>query len=249
MKSIGFIGQIDNNGFVLSVAKLVSAFGNKVIVIDATSSQRSRYNTPNMFNASRIDQTIVLFDSIDVAIGFNNILEIKKYKLSKGEDFNDYDFVFIYTDREEMCEEFDIKNANQLFFMATFDHFDLYRGVELLKFVTATKRRENTEAKLNVNKVVSFTQKNTPATTLVNTLTNELEVNWQSPDIIPSYDEGDLSVYIQNQYDNKIDFRLLSDQTKDAICEASIRIIDEPKDRVKKAIKNIEKNSSFMVRR
>ncbi|MBR6253571.1 MAG: hypothetical protein IKR04_07045 [Clostridia bacterium] len=249
MKSVGFIGQIDNNGFILSVAKLVSAFDNKVLVIDATSTQKSRYNTPNMFNVSRLDQTIVLFDNIDIAIGFNNILEIKKYKLTKGEDFNDYDFVFIYTDREEMCEEFDIKNANQLFFMATFDHFDLYRGVELLKFVTATKRRENTEARLSVNKVVSYTQKNTPATTLVNNLTNELEVNWQGVDIIPSYDEGDLSVYIQNQYDNKIDFKLLSVQTKDAITEASIRIMDESKDRVKKAIKNIEKNTSFMVRR
>lgn len=249
MKSVGFIGQIDNNGFILCVAKLVSAFGNKVIVIDATATQKSRYNTPNMFNISRLDQSIVLYDNIDVAIGFNNILEIKKYKLTKGEDFNDYDYVFIYTDREEMCEEFDIKNANQLFFMATFDHFDLYRGVELLKFVTATKRRENTEARLDVNKVISYTQKNTPATTLINNLTSELEVNWQGSDIIPSYDEGDLSVYIQNQYDNKIDFKQLSEQTKDAVTNATIRIIDEPKDRVKKAVKNIEKNSSFMIRR
>lgn len=249
MKSIGFIGQIENNGFILCVAKLVSAFGNKVIVIDATTTQKSRYNTPNIFNVSKQDQRIIQYDTIDVAIGFNNILEIKKYKLTKGEDFNDYDYVFIYTDREEMCEEFDIKNANQLFFMATFDHYDLYRGVELLKFVTATKRRENTEAKLSVNKVISYTQKNTPATILVNNLTNDIEVEWVSPDIIPSYDEGDLSVYIQNQYDNKVDFKQLSAQTKDAIGEAALRIIDEQKDRIKKAIKNIEKNSSFMIKR
>ena len=80
-------------------------------------------------------------------------------------------------------------------------------------------------------------------------MTNDLEVEWIGQDIIPSYDEGDLSVYIQNQYDNKVDFKQLSVQTKDAICEATIRITGEQKDRVKKAVKNIEKNSSFMIRR
>ena len=106
MKSIGFIGQIDNNGFILSVAKLVSAFGNKVIVIDATASQRSRYNTPNMFNVSRIDQTIVLFDSIDVAIGFNNILEIKKYKFQKAKTLMIM-IMYLFTQIEKRC----VKNS------------------------------------------------------------------------------------------------------------------------------------------
>lgn len=163
---------------------------------------------------------------------------------SKGEDFNDFDYVLIVTDREEMCEEYDIKNANNLFFTTTFDRYDLQKGLELLKFVCATKRREDTEAKLNVSKVLSYTQMKTADNKYIESLSENVPVNWES-EITLSYDEGDLSAYIQNQYSNKIELKNLSKQTKDGIVEITCRITGEEKERMKKAVKNVEKLARF----
>ena len=163
---------------------------------------------------------------------------------SKGEDFNDFDYVFVVTDREEMCEEYDIKNANNLFFTTTFDRYDLQKGLELLKFVCATKRREDTEAKLNVSKVLSYTQMKTADNKYIESLSDNVPVNWES-EITLSYDEGDLSAYIQNQYSNKIELKNLSKQTKDGIVEIACRITGEDKERMKKAVKNVEKLARF----
>ena len=248
MKSVGFISQMDNNGIVLCISKVLTAFGKKTILIDATSSQRTRYTIPTMFGAARQEQTVIQYDGIDVAVGFNNILELKKYLLTKGEDFNDFEYVIINTDREEMCEEFDIKNANKLFFTTTYDKFELNRGVELLKYVCATKRREDTQAMLEVNKMVVYTEIRTQSANYIDNLTSELPINWQGNAINLSYEEGDWSAFIQNQYSNKIEFKYLSRHTKEGIAEAATRIIEEPKDRVLKAMKGAEKSASFSRR-
>ncbi len=98
MKSIGFIGQMDNNGMVLCISKMLAAFGHKVVYVDATSSQRTRYTVPCPTGISRQEQFMTQYDSVDVAIGFNNILELKKYMLANVENFNDYEYVVINTD-------------------------------------------------------------------------------------------------------------------------------------------------------
>jgi len=248
MKSIGFVGQMDNNGIVLCISRLIASFGYKTLLIDATSTQKTRYTVQRPIEMSKLEQYITSYDSVEVAVGFSNMLEIKKYMLSNGEDFNDFEYVIINTDREEMCEEFDIKNANKIFFTSTFDLYDLKRGVELLKYVCATKRREDTSATLNVNKILMYTEIKSQGNVYINTLTKDLPVSWEGEDITLSYDDGDLSAFIQNQYTNKIEFKNISRQTKEGIAEAVIRITGEPKDRVTKALKNVEKNSAFSRR-
>lgn len=245
MKSIGFVGQMDNSGLVLCVARLINAFGKKVIYIDATKDQRTRYTVPVIISGSKQEQYVVQYDNVEVAVGFNNILELKKYMFAKGEDFNDFDYVLINTDREEMCEEYDIKNANHIFFTTTFDKYDLNRGIELLKFVCATKRREDTEAQILVSKVLTYTQIKTADNKYVEKLADTIPVEWNGKDIILSHDEGDLSAFIQNQYSNKIEFKNLSAQTKDGIVEMATRITGEEREKIKKAVKNIEKIARF----
>lgn len=245
MKSVGFVGQMDNGGLVLCVARLINAFGKKVIYVDATKEQRARYTVPVIMSGSKQEQYLVQYDNVEVAVGFNNILELKKYMFTKGEDFNDYDYVIINTDREEMCEEFDIKNANNIFFTSTFDKYSLNRGIDLLKFICATKRREDTDAKILVTKILLYTQLRTADNKYVQTLSDTAPVEWDGKDISLSYDDGDLSAFIQNQYSNKIEFKNLSKQTKDGILEVVTRILGEDKEKVRKAVKNVEKIAKF----
>lgn len=176
--------------------------------------------------------------------GFNNILELKKYMISKGEDFNDYDYVLIVTDREEMCEEYDLKNANNIFFTTTFDKYDIQKGLELVKFICATKTREDTSAKLLASKVLLYTQIKTADNLYIDRLSDWPSLQWEH-EVTMSYDEGDLSAYIQNQYSNKIDMKNLSKQTKDGIIDIACMISGEEKARMQKAVKNIEKLARF----
>ena len=114
-----------------------------------------------------------------------------------------------------------------------------------MKFICATKRREETEAKLSVSKVLTYTQIKTADNKYIDNLAASIPVVWDEKDIVLSYDEGDLSAYIQNQYSNKIEFKNLSTQTKEGIVEIACRITGEEKDRMKKAVKNVEKISKF----
>ena len=243
MESIGIIGQTDSNGMILCVSRLINQFGKKIIFVDASSQQRTRYTVPQL--RSRQEQNLVQYDGIEVAIGFNNLLELKKYMITKGEDFNDYDYILISTDREEMCEEYDLKNANHLFFSSTLDKFELNRGIDLLKYVCATKRRESSDAMLKLTKILTYTElKSDSDVHIIEDLAKDLPIEWQ-PEVLLNYDDGDLSVYIQNQYSNKVEFKKLSKNTKEGLAEIVRQILGEDKNRIHTAIKTIERNARF----
>lgn len=248
MKSIGFVGEMDKTGMLLCVGKMLSALGCKAMLIDATKLQKTRYVIPLIVENETQEQYITQHDGLDVAVGFENILELKKYLLSKGEDFSEYEYILIDSDVEEMCEEYDIKSANKLFFVTTFDKMQLAKGVDLLRFICASKRREDPNGTVNVEKVLAYTQTNikTVDNRYIERLTENLPINWSDSKIVTSYDEGDLSAYIQNQYRNKIEFRDITPQTKLGILEIVYQITGEDKNRLKKVLKSIEKNARFI---
>lgn len=248
MKSIGFIGEMDKTGMLLCVGKMIAALGCKVMLVDATKAQKTRYVIPLIMENETQEQYITQHDGLEVAVGFGNILELKKYLLSKGEDFSEFEYILIDSDIDEMCEEYDIKSANKLFFVTTFDKMHLTKGIELLKFICATKRREDPNGSVDIEKILSYTQTNIKAVDdrYIERLTENLPINWSHNKIVTSYDEGDLSAYIQNQYRNKIEFKELTPQTKLGILDIVYEVTGEDKNRLKKVLKSIEKNARFI---
>ncbi|MBO5178786.1 MAG: hypothetical protein J6B87_00345 [Clostridia bacterium] len=248
MKSIGFVGEMDKTGLLLCTGKMIASLGLKVMLVDATKAQKTRYVVPLIMDNETQEQYITQHDGVEVAVGFNNILELKKYLLSKGEDFSEYEYILIDSDNEEMCDEYDLKSANNLFFVTTFDKLHLAKGLELLKFLCASKRREDPNGSVNVEKILSYTQTNIKAVDdrYIERLTENLPINWANEKIITSYDEGDLSAFIQNQYRNKIEFRDMTPQTKLGIIDIVSVVTGEDKARLKKVLKSIEKNARFI---
>ena len=76
MKKIGFIGAYDKTDLILYVAKAITEAGKSVLVIDATVLQKARYIVPCIAPSKYY---ITEYEKIDVAVGFNNLDEIKKY--------------------------------------------------------------------------------------------------------------------------------------------------------------------------
>lgn len=247
MRSVGFIGKTEKTDVVLYIAKMISAMGSKVIFIDATSTQKTRYTVPYIDIGNVQDQYVTEFDGVEVAVGFNNILELKKYLLSKGEDFSEFEYVLIDTDVEEMCEEYDIKSANKTFYITTYDKMHVAKGIELLKYLCATKRKEDPDGELNITKILMYTHVNSAHVKYMDQLTENLPIVWNQNSVTLSYDEGDLSVGIQNQYSNKIDMKYLSAQTREGIIGAVEMITGEDKNKLKKVLKNIDRNTKFFA--
>lgn len=245
MKSVGFIGKTNKTEIVQYIAKIINVYGKKVIVVDATASQRTRYTVPTIMGTETQSQYVVQYDNIDIAIGFGNMLELKKYLLSKGEDFNEYDYVLIDADFEEMIDEYDLKSANNLFFVSSYDKYDIKKGVELLKFLCASKRRADPEGSVDVDKILYYSELNSVDSKYVDRLAENLPINWQKLINYP-FDQGDTSVNIRNQYAAKIDLRFLSKPYKEALINTT-RIItgEENTAMLKKVVKSIERNTRF----
>ncbi len=244
MKCIGFIGKTNKTEITQYIGRLLKGLGNKVIVVDATESQKSRYTVPTILGTENQNQYVVQFDDIDIAVGFSNMLELKKYLLSKGEDFNEYDYVLVDTDIEEMIEEYDLKSANNLFFVSSYDKYDIVKGIELLRYVCAAKRRTDPEAVLNVERILYYSEVNSADSKYIDRFTESMPVEWTSIHRYP-YDQGDLSANIQNQYSGKIDFRYLTKMYKDALASSVKVITGEDEASIKKVMKNVERNSGF----
>lgn len=247
MKCIGFIGKADKTELIGYVAKVISSAGRKVILLDATTNQKTRYTIPVMSEMEGQNQYVVQHDGVEIAIGFSNMLELKKYLLSKGEDFNDYDYVFVDTDQEEMIEEYDLKSANTNFFITSFDKWNIHKGVELLRFLCALARRADTDATVKIFKILYYSDVNTADSKYIERVSNNLPLDWQGQTLNFPYDAGDLSVNIQNQYSNRFDIRPLSKQYKEAL-ERTVEIIagDEIQN-IKKLMKNVERVTKFSI--
>lgn len=245
MKCIGFIGKTNKSEMVQYVAKIISSLGNKVIVIDATMAQKTRYTVPTIGGTENQSQYVVQYDSVEIAIGFNNMLELKKYLLSKGEDFNEYDYVLVDTDIEEMIDEYDLKSANNIFFVSSYDKYDVKKGIELLRFICAAKRRADPEGTLFVEKILFYSEINSADAKTIERSSDNLPIEWDFATISFPYDQNDISVNIQNQYASKLDLRLLSKQYKAALITTVKTITGEQDGSLKKVIKNIERNAKF----
>lgn len=245
MKLVGFVGNVDKTELVMYIAKMISTLGKKTIYIDATSDQKTRYIIPTINGVDEQNQYVVQHDGVEFAIGFTNMLELKKYFLSKGEDFTEFEYVIVVTDNNEMCEEYDLKSANNLFFVSSYDKFHIIKGIELLKYMCAMKRKADPDAQLILTKLLYYSDINTADSKFIDGLAENLPLLWAHDAVNFPYDSGDLSVNIQNQYGNKIDVRNLTKLYKEAIVDTVAIVTGDEKSVLKKVLKNIEKTAAF----
>ena len=69
MEEIAFIGGYDKTDLVLYIARILTVLKNRVLVIDTTLLQKSRYIVPVMTPSQKY---ITTYEDIDVAVDFAN---------------------------------------------------------------------------------------------------------------------------------------------------------------------------------
>ena len=111
MRKIGFIGAYDKTDFILYIAKLLVEMNKKVLLIDATLTQKAKYIVPVI----KPSKTYVTeFEGIDIAVGFENFQEIKQYLALPTTIELNYDIALIDLDTQEKVKTFEIQRSLQV---------------------------------------------------------------------------------------------------------------------------------------
>ena len=230
MRKIGFIGAYDKTDLIINVAKILTATKKKVLIVDATILQKSRYIVP-VINPTKM--YVTEYEDIDVAIGFSNFGDIKKYLGTPIEEELDYDIVFVDTDNIQGYMQFDLQDAEKRYFVTSFDLYSLKKGLETLTGL---------ENMTSLTKVYFSKDMLKEDDDYLNYLSKEYKIIWEEEKIYFPIENGDLSVIYENQRLAKVGFRKLSIQYKDGLAYIAEQILGNGSDgEIRRAIKTIEK--------
>ena len=173
------------------------------------------------------------FEEIDIAVGFENIQDIKNY-LGISENQNmEYDIVLIDTDDIEGFNSFGLEQAEKNYFVTSFDNYSLKKGLEVLSGL---------KNPISLTKVIFSKEMLKEEDDYLNFLSLGYKVIWNEYRLYFPMDNGDLSVIYENQRVAKIKLKKLSVQYKDGLAYLAEEILgDVSESNVRRAIKNIER--------
>lgn len=231
MKKIGFIGAYDKTDLILYVAKILITLKHKVLIIDSTINQKARYIVPVINPAVKY---VTEFEEIDIAVGFENLSDIKKYLgLSEQQDM-EYDIVLIDTDNYIGFEAYNLQEANKNYFVTSFDNYSLKKGLEVLAGL---------KEPISLTKVYFSKEMLKEEDDYLNFLSLGYKVIWNEYRLYFPIENGDLTVIYENQRVAKIKFKKLSVQYKDGLAYLAEEILGNVSEsNIRRAIKAIERN-------
>ena len=228
MKKIGFIGAYDKTDLILYVAKVLTELKKKVLVVDTTILQRTKYVVP-VINPTK--SYITEFEGIDVAVGFSNLEDIKKYLGLQENENLEYDYMFVDTDNNEGIVNFNIQNSEKNYFVTSFDAYSLKRGIEILNQINIP---------LHMTKIFYSKEMLKEEEEYFDYLALGIKIIWNEEKIYFLLENGDQPAIMENQRIEKIKFKNLSSEYKDNVAFLVNNIDKEIEERqIKNIIKNI----------
>lgn len=225
MKKIGFIGAYDKTDLLIYIAKLLVENDIKVLIVDATTLQKTRYTVPCIMPSRKY---ITTYEDMDIAIGFENLQEIMNY--TGAQEFN-YDIMLLDIDNREAFEDFEMYTSDKNYFVTAFDNYSIKKGLETVG---------QSEEKMLMTKILFSKNMDRDEDEYLNFLSFYYAVKWSKEKIYFPFEAGDSSVIVQNQRNARISFKELSMQYKEGILEIISQIAPEIRlGDVKKMLKNI----------
>lgn len=228
MKTIGFIGAYDKTDLIVYIAKIFATMGKRVLMIDATILQKSKYIVPTILPAQSY---VTSFEDIDIAVGFYDYDSIKNYL---GVSTLDYDYIFIDVDNIEGINDFNVKTADKNYFVSGFDSYSLKRGLEILTGISE---------RLSLTKVLFSKNLSYQEEEYFNFLSLGVKVDWTEETIYFPFEQGDAGTIIQNQMVQKIKFKKLTQLYKESLMYIANQLIDteQGQNEMKKVFRQLEK--------
>lgn len=228
MEKINFIGAYDKTDSIMYIAKILTEMKKKVIIVDATITQKTKYVIPTIDNRS---EYIANYANIDFAIGFTNYNDIKTYLgMPQSAEFT-YDYMLIDIDNSDLLNNFDVYSSKKNYFVTSFDLYALKKGVEVLKRLSLP---------VEIMKVYFSNLMSQSEDDYFNYIATGCRVKWNQDKIYFPLLNEDLDVIKENQRLSKIRFKGLSNEYKTSLMEWTQDICGDSNG-VKKACRQIER--------
>ena len=210
------------------IAKILTEMKKKVIIVDATITQKTKYVIPTIDNRS---EYIANYANIDFAIGFTNYNDIKTYLGIPQSAAFTYDYMLIDIDNSDLLNNFDVYSSKKNYFVTSFDLYALKKGVEVLKRLSLP---------VEIMKVYFSNLMSQSEDDYFNYIATGCRVKWNQDKIYFPLLNEDLDVIKENQRLSKIRFKGLSNEYKTSLMEWTQDICGDSNG-VKKACRQIER--------
>jgi hypothetical protein len=228
MEKINFIGAYDKTDSIMYIAKILTEMKKKVIIVDATITQKTKYVIPTIDSRS---EYIANYANIDFAIGFTNYNDIKTYLGMPQSAAFTYDYMLIDIDNSDLLNNFDVYSSKKNYFVTSFDLYALKKGVEVLKRLSLP---------VEIMKVYFSNLMSQSEDDYFNYIATGCRVKWNQDKIYFPLLNEDLDVIKENQRLSKIRFKGLSNEYKTSLMEWTQDICGDSNG-VKKACRQIER--------
>ena len=228
MEKINFIGAYDKTDSIMYIAKILTEMKKKVIIVDATITQKTKYVIPTVENKN---EYITNYSNIDFAIGFTNYNDIKTYLGMPQSAAFTYDYMLIDIDNSDLLNNFDVYSSKKTYFVTSFDLYALKKGVEVLKRLSLP---------IEITKVYFSNLMSQTEDDYFNYIATGCRVKWNQEKIYFPLLNEDLDVIKENQRLSKIRFKGLSNEYKMSLIEWTQDICGDSNG-VKKACRQIER--------
>ena len=230
MRTIGFIGEFDKSDLILYLGKVITMLNNKVLIIDATSRQKMRYITPAILPTKSY---ITEYEQMDIAIGFEDFDNIKKYLAITDNTFLEYDYILVDMDADWEFTGFYMKDASKNYFVTSFDTYSIKKGLETIAKLPNKIKMTTITFSHDVYKEDDD---------YLDYLSSDYNIEWDKYKIRFPFEEGDQTAIIENQRLSRIKFRKLTMQYREAMIEILSQILEKTSEnQIRRTFKIIEK--------
>lgn len=230
MKTVGFIGAYDKIDLILYIAKIMVAMKKKVLIIDATITQKAKYIVPAI-NPTK--SYVTEFEGIDVAVGFYNYSDIKRYLSLTDMQKLDYDIVLIDVDNINAIMELNIREAIKKYFVTGFDLYSLKKGLEIVREINES---------MEFTKVLFAKELLREDNDYLDFLSIGHKITWAENKVFFPLNLADQAVIMENQRVARLKFKKLSEDYKANILYMVEDILtDVTPNEIRRAYRNIER--------
>lgn len=205
MKKIGFIGAYDKTDVILSIAKVLTLVGKKVLVMDNTITQKCKYVVP-VINPTK--SYITEFENIDVAVGFESLENLRQYLGLQENENMEYDIMLVDTDNYEGIVNFGLQGAEKLYFVTSFDTYSLRKGLEILNQLGSP---------MHITKIFYSKDMLIEEEEYFDYLALGVKAIWNEEKLYFLLENGDLSAIMENQRLSQIKLKNLSSEYRENI--------------------------------
>ena len=230
MKNICFIGAFDKLDLILYISKILNNLNKKVLIVDATTLQKSKYIVPTI-NPTK--SYITTFGDIDIAIGFESYEQIERYTGDIEDQKTKYDYVLVDIDNGCIFNNFNNENTIKNYFVTSFDLYSIRKGLETIKQI---------EKPIKITRVLFSREINEEDEYYLDYLSLGHKIIWEDNKMNFPYDTSDIELMIENQKISKIRLKGLSQQYRETLEYMLMDIIpDINLANLRRIMKNIER--------